>query len=132
MNIRNGKDWALLLIRVVLGFTMIYGHGWRKMIKLFTERPIEFGNPIGLGPELSLGLAVFAEVLCSVLLILGLFTRSAVIPLIITMAVAAFVVHIDDGFGRMEKAILYLVPYIALLLMGAGEYSLDAKVRNKA
>ena len=87
-----------------------------------------FGNPIGLGSELSLFMAVFAEVFCSVLLILGLGTRFAVIPLIITMLVAVFIVHAGDPFGSMEKAVLYLLVYISLLAGGSGKYSLDEKL----
>jgi len=109
---------------------MLYGHGIGKMRRLFGNEPIEFADPFGLGPVASLGMAVFAEVVCAVLLILGLFTRWATIPLIITMVVAAFYVHIADPFSRMEKAILYLVPYICLLVAGGGFYSLDAQIRK--
>ncbi len=131
MNNLKNIDLGLLLLRLSLGFFMIYGHGWRKMIKLSTERPIEFGNPLGLGPELSLGLAVLAEVLCSVLIMLGLFTRWALIPLIVTMLVAYLKVHFDDPFGRQEKALLYLFPYLALFFAGPGKYSLDAIWRKE-
>ncbi len=109
---------------------MLYGHGMGKMRRLFGSETIEFADPFGIGPVASLGMAVFAEVICAVLLILGLFTRWAAIPLIITMVVAAFYVHIADPFSRMEKAILYLVPYICLLVAGGGYYSLDAQVRK--
>ena len=121
----KGIDIGLLLLRLVFGAAMLFGHGWSKMMKLFTESPIEFADPIGLGPAFSLGLTVFAEVLCSLLIMLGLFTRWALIPLIITMLVAFLVVHISDPFPRMEKAILYLTVYITLILTGPGKYALD-------
>ena len=123
-------DVVLLLLRVAFGGAMLYGHGMGKMRRLFGSETIEFADPFGIGPVASLGMAVFAEVICAVLLILGLFTRWAAIPLIITMVVAAFYVHIADPFSRMEKAILYLVPYICLLVAGGGYYSLDAQVRK--
>ena len=101
------------------------------MDKLFNGDPTKFADPFGIGTPASLGLTVFAEVLCAVLIVVGLFTRWAVIPLIVTMLVAIFVIHIDDPFKKMEMAILYLIPYVALYLMGPGKYSVDGMVRNK-
>lgn len=110
---------------------MLINHGWGKMDKLFNGDPTKFADPFGIGAPASLGLTVFAEVLCAALIIVGLFTRWAVIPLIVTMLVAIFVIHIDDPFKKMEMAILYLIPYVALYLMGPGKFSLDGMVRNK-
>ena len=39
----------------------------------------------------------------------------------------AFVVHLDDPFGRKEKAVLYLVGYMIIFLLGPGKYSIDKK-----
>jgi putative oxidoreductase len=128
---KNNIDISLLLLRLTFGGLMLINHGWGKMLKLFGDDPIQFADPIGIGATPSLALAVFAEVLCAALLIIGLFTRLSVIPLIITMFVAAFVVHISDPFPKMESALLYLIPYIVLLLLGAGRFSLDALIRNK-
>jgi putative oxidoreductase len=110
---------------------MIYGHGWSKFMRFFGEEAISFRDPFGVGAEISLGLATFAEVFCAGLLVLGLFTRWATIPLIITMAVAAFIAHGDDPFSRQEKALLYMIGYIVILLIGAGRYSLDAWISRR-
>ena len=130
----DGKlsDLSLLLLRVTFGGLMLINHGIGKFQKFFSDDPIKFGDPIGIGMEASLGLAVFAEVLCAAMVVLGLFTRLAVIPLIITMLVAAFIVHISDPFKKMEMALLYLIPYLVLLFNGAGGFSLDALMgKNK-
>jgi len=79
-----------------------------------------------MSPALSLGLAVFAEVICSILILIGFKTRLATLPLIITMLVAVLVVHFSDPFAIMEKALLYLLLYIILLFGGSGKYSVDA------
>ncbi len=123
-------DIALLILRLGLGFTMIYGHGWGKLMRFFADDPIQFSDPFGLGPEISLALVTFAEVICAALLAVGLFSRLATIPLIITMLVAAFYAHIDDPFSRMEKPIMYLIAYVSLLLAGPGWYSLDEQWRK--
>ena len=110
---------------------MLINHGWGKMLKLFGDDPIKFADPIGIGEVPSLGLAVFAEVFCAALIMIGLFTRLSVIPLIVTMLVAVFVVHISDPFPKMESGLLYLIPYIVLLLSGPGRFSLDALIRKQ-
>ena len=120
----NNVSTALLILRVVIGIFMLT-HGWGKMETLFSGEPTQFADPIGLGASFSLALTVFAEVLCSILLIIGLGTRLAAIPLLITMLVAAFIVHANDGFGKQEFALLYAVIYLTISIIGAGKYSLD-------
>ena len=88
-------------------------------------------NFMGLGEETSLMLVVFAEFLCALLLVVGLFTRLATIPLIFTMCVALFVVHIADPFSDKEASILYLVPYLVIFLLGPGKFSLDFLIWNR-
>lgn len=123
-------DLALLILRLTFGASMLFGHGLGKWSRFFGEDPIQFGDPLGLGPAVTLGLAVLSEVICSILVMLGLLTRWAVIPLLITMGVAIFMVHWSDPFGRMEKAILFFSAYLVILLMGPGRYSLDALFRS--
>lgn len=118
-------DLSLLLLRVTFGGLMFLNHGLGKFNKLIAGGEIKFANVMGMGPELSLGLAVFAEALCALLVVIGLFTRMAVIPLIITMLVAIFVIHIGDPFKKMESAIIYLIPYLVLFWNGSGKYSVD-------
>ena len=126
-------DYGLLIIRLALGFFLLYGHGWGKLTRLFGSEEIQFADPFGLGPAVSLGLAVFAEFFCALLLMAGLFTRAALIPLIFTMATAFFTVHLTDEFGQQEKALLYGFAFIGLFLTGPGRLSLDAQwQKNKA
>ena len=103
-------DLSLLLVRLAAGGFM-FTHGFGKLQKLVNGN-FEFGDPIGLGPEISLGLTVFAEILCAFLVLVGLFTRLAVIPLIITMLVAVFIVHADHDFGKKELGLFYLINYL--------------------
>ncbi len=118
-------DLSLLLLRLAFGGLMFLNHGLGKFNKLMAGGEIKFANVFGMGPELSLGLAVFAEVVCALMVVIGLFTRMAVIPLIITMLVAIFVIHIGDPFKKMESAIIYLIPYLVLFWNGSGKYSVD-------
>jgi len=120
----------LLMLRILVAAFML-NHGFPKLLTLFESSEIKFGDPIGLGPVISLSLAVFAEFFCSILVGIGLFTRFATIPLMITMMVASFIVHSSDPFGRKELALLYLIIYITLLVFGSGKYSLDYLIFNR-
>ncbi len=123
-------DFGLLVLRISFGFFMIYGHGFGKLSRLFGGEEIKFGDPFGLGPVASLALAGFAEFFCALLVMTGLYTRLATIPLMITMLTAFFFSHFDDPFGQQEKSILYFFAFLVIFLTGPGKYSLDAKIKN--
>lgn len=123
-NYPNNISAVLLLARIVVGIFML-SHGIGKLSKLFGDEPIQFADPIGVGVTASLVLAVFAEVFCSLLLIIGMATRLLAIPLLITMLVSAFIVHAGDGFGKQELPLLYAASYLVIVIAGAGRYSLD-------
>jgi len=126
----NVIDLILLLTRVGIA-TLMLVHGLPKMFMLFSGQPIQFPPVMGMSAELSLGLAVFAEVLCSVLLLVGLGTRFAAVPLIITMLTAVLLIHGADPFGKKELGIHYLLTYVVLFLAGSGRYSLDYILQRK-
>lgn len=120
---------ALLILRVTVGIIMAH-HGYIK-ITHFDEYRGKFVDFLGLGLSISLMLAIGSEFFCSLLLIGGLLTRFALVPLIITMLVAVFQAHSGDILGDGEMAFLYLAIYISLLLKGAGAYSVDNFLFNK-
>ena len=118
---------SLLILRLFFGGVMLFAHGWPKLAAI-NERISTFPDPLGVGSPLSYSLAVFAEVGCAILVMVGLMTRFALVPLIITMAVAFFVVHGADPFAKKELAFMYLAAYVAMLLPGPGLFSLDARI----
>ncbi|UZH55610.1 DoxX family protein [Salinimicrobium tongyeongense] len=123
-------DVVLLLLRIGVGAMMLV-HGLPKLELLMAGGEVQFPGVMGMNPTLSLILAVFAEFFCSILLILGLTTRFATIPLMITMLVAVFVIHANDPFANQELGLHYLLTYLALLILGAGKFSVDAfLIRN--
>ena len=122
-------DWALLALRIFVGLGML-AHGFPKLMMLLTGK-IEFINFFGIGQKTSLILAVFAEVLCSLFVLMGLFTRFTVIPLIITMLVAVFIVHANQSFSKQEMALLYLFHYLIIFVAGPGSISIDRMITRK-
>ena len=127
---KKSMDMALLVVRITVAGLML-AHGLPKLEMLLSGDPVQFPAIFGLSAASSLALAIFAEVVCSVLILVGLGTRLAVIPLIFTMLVAAFYIHGADPFARKEPAILYLLPYVMLLLAGSGKYALDHLLQQK-
>lgn len=120
---------GLLLLRISLGGLMIANHGWMKIIK-YEILKTDFYNFLGFGSNISLILAIIAEILCSILLIFGLYSRLALLPLIVTMLVAIGS-HGWQIFGEAELGFIYLIGFIFLFLVGPGEKSIDARMSRK-
>jgi putative oxidoreductase len=116
-------DFGLLLMRAFFSLGMMT-HGYGKFLKVI-QGDFEFGDPIGIGPTLSLILTVIAEFIAPILIILGWKTRMASLFPTITMIVAFFIVHDGDPFSRKEKAFVYLIAFLTLYFTGPGKYSLD-------
>lgn len=124
------NDLALFVGRIAIALLMLV-HGLPKMQMLFSGDPIQFPPVLGMSAGLSLALAVFAEVFCSVLILVGFATRLATVPLIITMLVAVFSIHAADVFAKKELAVLYLSAYVVLFFAGSGKYSVDQILQPK-
>jgi putative oxidoreductase len=121
----NGAvSFSMLVLRVVSG-GLVFLHGLPKLIN-FAAKMKTFPDPLGVGHKISLGMVVFAEVFCSVLLILGLLSRLASIPLIICMSVVVFVIQAPRPINDKELPIMFLAAFVTLLFTGPGKFSLDA------
>ncbi len=125
MIIKSQASLAMTVLRIGISALML-GHGIPKISRLF-ESPIEFADPIGLGPVLSLILTLIGEVVAPVLIIIGWKTRLAAIPALITMLVAALIVHGSDPFQKKEMEIMYALGFLVILIGGPGKFALDKK-----
>ena len=132
---------GLLILRLGTGGYLLT-HGWGKLQMLLGGDAVKFGDPIGLGSTLSLALVTTSEFACALLIMLGAGTRFSAIPVVISMSVAAFVVHARDPWTMeaaanaffsgasktlfsKEPALLYLVPFLSLVFTGGGRLSID-------
>lgn len=149
-NSGTATSVGLLILRVGVG-GLLSTHGVGKLRMLAAGDFGMFGDPIGIGSALSLTLVTAAEFGCAILVMLGLGTRLAALPVVFAMGVAAFVAHANDPlsmekaamaffagesetWSSKEPALLFLVPFLALAFTGAGKWSLDAWIdrRRKA
>jgi len=122
---------AIAILRIGTGLLMALAIGLRKLLN-YQEMAANFPDPLGVGSDVSLMLTVFAEFFCALFLALGLFMRFALLPLIFTMIVAALIIHSEDAFHVKEHALIYLVIFTSLFLLGPGKYSLDHYIlKNK-
>ena len=117
---------GLLVLRLCSGGMLLYFHGWGKLTH-FSEHAATFPDPLHIGHPRSLMLTVFAEVFCSMLVMLGFATRIAAIPLTINMAMAEFVVKAGHPYADRELGLLYLASFVTLLFTGPGGFSLDSR-----
>ena len=126
------RAWFSLII---LAFRILFGillmtHGYQKFAQFETLKD-NFPDPIGIGSELSLALAIFGELICSAAFILGLLYRLVMIPMLITMGVAFFIIHGNDPFANKELAFIYLTVFLIMYLAGPGKYAIDSIINDK-
>lgn len=113
---------ALLVLRLFVGGMMLM-HGIAK-IQNFSALREGFPDPIGWGVGLSLVMIILVEVGGSLMILTGLLTRFAVIPLIFAM-IMAMTTHPDTSLGGIELPLLYLGMYVVIFIAGPGKCSID-------
>lgn len=120
---------ALLALRIIVAIMMLT-HGGPKFMRLM-DGNLKFGDPLGIGSEVSFLLVVFAEFLCSIFILIGLGVRLASLPLLFTMLVALLVAHGADPLFDHVNILAYIAAYMLLFFTGSGKYSLDYKLFYK-
>ncbi len=125
---RTLAENGIFLLRVSVSLMML-SHGIPKALEYETLVQ-SFPDPLNVGAEVSAQLIIFAEVICSVLLLVGLFGRFAAVTLFIAMMVAAIVHHHGDPFSARELSLLYAAVYACLAFTGPGSVSIDAWVNR--
>lgn len=121
----NYIDLALAILRI--GFSgMLMTHGIPKINTLLQD-PSSFSDPVGIGSIGTLLIAILAEVIAPLLIIIGFKTRIATLPTIITMGIAAFIVHGSQPLANKEMALLYFIAFITIAIAGPGKYAVDKR-----
>lgn len=132
-NDSTPTSFALLVLRLWLGLTLLLHHGLDKLDH-FSEMAPKFFDPLHIGSTPSFALVVFAEVVGAALVAIGLLTRFAALTLVINFSVAFFLFHKQAMSGPKsgELAFIYLAGYVALFIAGGGKFSMDKALFGKS
>ncbi len=117
-------NFALLVQRVVTGLLLLIGHGLPKISK-FHELSVSFPDPLHISHRGSLILVILAELFCSMLLVLGLFTRIVALIIVINLSVAVFIYQNGQPLKIVELGAIYLASVFTIMIVGPGRVSVD-------
>lgn len=117
-------DLGLLFLRTGGAFLLFHVHGWPKVMH-FADELTRIEDPLGMGAPVSLVLAIFAEVVCPLLIAAGLLTRLASLPIIVVLLISMFLVHPQWSIAEGQFGWLLLTIFVAIAFCGPGKFSLS-------
>jgi putative oxidoreductase len=118
---------AIFLLRGSLAVLICLSHGVPKIAN-FSAWKNQFYDPFHISGAATLVLSIFAEVFAAMFVLLGLFTRLAALVLVIDLIFASFVYHYGRPLEQYEDALIFLVGFLVILLVGPGKISVDGAV----
>lgn len=127
------EPYTWLMIRVVAGALLI-PHGYQKLfVPGVMDGTAGFFGQMGLVPAAFwVWVIALLEFAGGIMLVVGFLTRPVAAMVVGFMAVAAFYVHMGNGFfwnkGGFEYPLMWGVVALAILIRGAGDYSVDKKL----
>ncbi|MBM6608644.1 DoxX family protein [Enterobacteriaceae bacterium RIT814] len=120
---------GLFFLRLTGCLLLLHVHGLPKVFN-FSEELTRIEDPFGLGPWMSLLPAIFAEVVCPILILIGLFTRLACLPIIGVLLVAMVFVHPEWSVAEGQFGWLLLIIFTTLAITGPGSWSVNVHKRQ--
>ncbi|WEY41135.1 MULTISPECIES: DoxX family protein [Paraburkholderia] len=121
----HSNDIALLFLRVSASVLLLIVHGLPK-VRHYASEAAAIEDPFHFGKRLTIAFAIFAEVVCPVLVILGVATRLAALPVMAVTAIALLRVHPEWTVEQGQFAWMLLILFGTIAIGGAGHYSLAA------
>lgn len=121
---------GLFFLRLTGCLLLLYVHGLPKVFH-FSEELTRIEDPFGLGPWMSLLPAIFAEVICPLFILIGVFARLACLPIIGVLLVAMLFVHPGWSIAEGQFGWLPLIIFTTLAMTGPGQWRLGAGTRRE-
>ncbi|HXC49844.1 MAG TPA: DoxX family protein [Candidatus Limnocylindrales bacterium] len=128
---RHQVSLGLLFLRILGGGLLIHGRAWAWSELIHANRPL-FQDFFGVGGEFTWILTVFSEFVCTLLVMLGIFTRFTAVPPLVVMLVMALAMPSGTAWSVRETYLLYALPFFVLTFTGPGEYSVDGRMAEWA
>lgn len=118
---------GLLFLRVSGGLFLLWVHGLPKLLD-FNAQLQQIEDPFHLGAHLTLCLAIFAEVLCPLLIVAGVLARLACLPILFVLLVALLVVHPQWSVAEGQFGWLLLILFATVFIAGPGRLALNVRL----
>lgn len=123
----QAQDIGLLFLRVSGGLFLLWVHGLPKLLD-FNAQLQQIEDPFHLGAHLTLCLAIFAEVLCPLLIVAGVLARLACLPILFVLLVALLVVHPQWSVAEGQFGWLLLILFTTVLIAGPGRLAIPVRL----
>jgi putative oxidoreductase len=124
-------DIGLLFLRTSGGVLLLWVHGLPKLIHYQQQLQL-IEDPLHLGPWPTLAAALFAEIVCPLLIMAGVATRLACLPILFLLGVALLVVHPEWTMEQAQFGWLLVILFSTLLITGPGSLSLSNRYERLA
>ena len=125
--VAGSTDLGLLFLRVGSSVIVLIVHGLPKA-RHYRAEAARIEDPFHFGRKLTMAFAIFAEVVCPLLVIVGIATRFAALPIMVVTLIALLRVHPEWTIDQAQFAWMLLVLFGTIAIAGAGAYSLAALV----
>lgn len=112
-------DLGLLYLRVTASLLVLAVHGLPKVAN-YSSQLAAIEDPFHLGRTVSIIFAIFAEVICPPLMIVGIATRFAAVPLLLVTILALVFVHRDWSLAQGQFAWMLLILFGTIVIAGPG------------
>ena len=121
----NNRGYGIFLLRVLIGWRLIDGSqdnifSWERMLE-FRDFLEQFGFPF---PLVAANVSVYAQFVCGILYMLGVWMRPAAAVMIVNFLIALIMVHLGTTFQQSFEALVMLVTSIFFLLNGPGRLAI--------
>ncbi len=126
----KGFDFMLLVYRVIVSMAFLFIHGLKK-ITHFQEEIQHIPDPFGVGGYNATVLAIFSNVVCSIFVSLGLFTRAFALGAFAVPFIGLLVVHANDPWAVRDVPLMYSLAFLAIMVLGPGKYAVDSLLHKK-
>ncbi|WLH37642.1 DoxX family protein [Pseudomonas sp. FP2196] len=123
----RARDAGLLFLRVSAGLFLLGVHGLPKLLDFSAQLQL-IEDPFHLGAHLTLCLAIFAEVLCPLLIVAGVLARLACLPILFVLLVALLVVHPQWSVAEGQFGWLLLILFTTVFIAGPGRLALNIRL----
>ena len=123
---QRAQDFGLFFLRVSGGLFLLWVHGLPKLLNYNAQLQV-IEDPFHLGANVTLMLAIFAEVLCPLLIIAGVLVRLACLPILAVLLIALLVVHAQWSLDEGQFGWLLLILFTSLLIAGPGRLALNVR-----